>query len=71
MADLTPATRPLRQRPVLALVSAEGHLVARLADDVPRAAVVRAPDDGLAHEDGVVLAAELAPIAVLGIPPVR
>jgi MFS family permease len=45
-----------------------GHLVARVADDLPRAAVVRPPDHGLGTRMGVVLAVELLPIAILGIP---
>ena len=68
MADLTPATRPLRQRPVLALVSAE--VISSLGSQMTFLALpwFVLQTTGSPTKMGVVLAAELAPIAVLGIP---
>ncbi|HET9285916.1 MAG TPA: MFS transporter [Gaiella sp.] len=68
MAGLTPATRPLRQRPVLALVSAE--VISSLGSQMTFLALpwFVLQTTGSPTKMGVVLAAELAPIAVLGIP---
>ena len=61
-------TRSLRARPARAPLG-RGRLVARHADDVPRAALVRAHDHGLDVEDDPrSRGGDLPTVAVLGIP---
>jgi MFS family permease len=68
VADLTSATHPLRQRPLLALISAE--VISSLGSQMTFLALpwFVLQTTGSPTRMGVVLAAELAPIAVLGIP---
>jgi MFS family permease len=68
VADLTPPTRPLRQRPILALVSAE--VISSLGSQMTFLALpwFVLQTTGSPTRMGVVLAAEIAPIAILGIP---
>jgi MFS family permease len=68
VARLSNADRPLRQRPVLALVSAE--VVSSLGSQMTFLALpwFVLKTTGSPTRMGIVLAAELAPIAVLGIP---
>jgi MFS family permease len=69
VADLTSATRhPLRQRPLLALITAE--VISSLGSQMTFLALpwFVLQTTGSPTRMGVVLAAELAPIAILGIP---
>jgi MFS family permease len=68
VADLTPPTRPIRQRPILALVSAE--VISSLGSQMTFLALpwFVLQTTGSPTRMGVVLAAEIAPIAILGIP---
>jgi MFS family permease len=67
VADLTPS-HPLRQRPLLALISAE--VISSLGSQMTFLALpwFVLQTTGSPTRMGVVLAAELAPIAILGIP---
>ena len=67
MADLTPS-HPLRQRPLVALISAE--VISSLGSQMTFLALpwFVLQTTGSPTRMGVVLAAELAPIAILGIP---
>ena len=68
MADLTPAAHPLRQRSIFALISAE--VVSSLGSQMTFLALpwFVLSTTGSPTRMGIVLAAELAPIAILGIP---
>jgi MFS family permease len=68
MADLTTTSHPLRQRPIVALVAAQ--VVSSLGSQMTFLALpwFVLSTTGSATKMGVVLAAELAPIAILGIP---
>jgi MFS family permease len=68
VADLTPSARPLRQRPIVALVAAQ--VVSSLGSQMTFLALpwFVLSTTGSATKMGIVLAAELAPIAILGIP---
>ena len=68
MAALTHARSPLRQRPIFALVSAE--VISSLGSQMTFLALpwFVLQTTGSATRMGVVLAVELLPIAILGIP---
>ena len=68
MADLTPSTGPLRQRPLLALITAE--VISSLGSQMTFLALpwFVLETTGSPTRMGVVLAVEIAPIAILGIP---
>jgi MFS family permease len=68
VADLTQPTRPLRQRPILALVAAE--VISSLGSQMTFLALpwFVLETTGSPTRMGVVLAVEIAPIAILGIP---
>lgn len=68
MARLTNGERPLRQRPIVALISAQ--VISSLGSQMTFLALpwFVLKTTGSPTRMGVVLAAELAPIAVLGIP---
>jgi MFS family permease len=68
VADLTQPTRPLRQRPLLALITAE--VISSLGSQMTFLALpwFVLETTGSPTRMGVVLAVEIAPIAILGIP---
>src|SRR6185436_20603424 len=68
VAALTHARSPLRQRPIFALVSAE--VISSLGSQMTFLALpwFVLETTGSATRMGVVLAVELAPVAILGIP---